>query len=113
MKPCSSDKHQSEGSHLSDGRRLLGELIRSIHFGRIENLTVRSGEPQFGRGETVVREVKFGGENGTADLAAVPVLVDDKAREMFAHFDALGDCVLRYLEVKHGRPFKMNVVIER
>jgi len=95
---------------LSPGRTKLMELVRSVHFGRIENLTVRCGEPVFNTGETVVREVKFGGENGPRAGDNPRLAQTDRTREMFLHFDAFRNCIIRFLEVKHGKPFKMNVV---
>ena len=48
----------------------LVELMQNINFGRIENLTVRAGMPVFAPPPRVVREVKFGGENGPRPEAA-------------------------------------------
>ena len=95
---------------LSPARQRLVELVRRIHFGRVENLTVRSGEPLFDQGETVVREVKFGGENQPRFGSTSGAPLTDRTVEMFRYFDNLGDCLVRFLEVKHGKPFKMNVV---
>jgi hypothetical protein len=105
-----AELRQGTRNRLSPGRTKLMELVRSVHFGRIENLTVRCGEPVFNTGETVVREVKFGGENGMRTGDNPGVALTDKTREMFLHFDAFRNCIIRYLEVKHGKPFKMNVV---
>jgi hypothetical protein len=97
---------------LSPARQRLVELVRRIHFGRIENLTVRGGDPLFDRGETVVREVKFGGENEPRFGSHAGAALTDRTVEMFRYFDTLGNCLVRFLEVKHGKPFKMNVVAE-
>lgn len=96
-------------SALTPARQRLVELVRAIHFGRIEGLVVRDGEPLFDRGETVVKEVKFGGENSPR-AGHASASITDRTVEMFRHFDSFGDCHVRFLEVKHGKPFKMNVV---
>ena len=49
---------------LSPPRRRLIELMQQINFGRIESLLVRNGEPAFDPAPVVIREVKFGGDNG-------------------------------------------------
>ena len=49
---------------LTAPRRRLVELMQQINFGRIEGLTLRGGEPVFDPAPRIVREVKFGGENG-------------------------------------------------
>jgi len=97
---------------LSPARQRLVDLARRIHFGRVENLTVRAGEPLFDQGETVVREVKFGGENQPRSGSNAGTALTDRTVEMFRYFDKLGNCLVRFLEVKHGKPFKMNVVAE-
>lgn len=109
----SSDPKEQDRKATPQGRTRLVEVIRSIHFGRIENLLVRNGEPVFGRDETIVREVKFGGDNGGTACGADLASLSDKTTEMFGHFDTLGDCLVRFIEVKHGKPFKMNVVTAR
>ena len=95
---------------LSPARRRLIELMQSINFGRLENLTVRGGEPTFDPPPRVVREVKFGAENGPRPESAVgdfklKAQVVDLCRE----FDRLGDGTVLTLEVKHGLPFRMLV----
>lgn len=108
MKASTVLKRKSR-SALTPARQRLVELVRTIHFGRIENLMVRDGQPLFDSGETVVKEVKFGGEN-TPRTGHATAPLTDRTVEMFRYFDSLGDCHVRFLEVKHGRPFKMNVV---
>ena len=49
---------------LSEARRRLIRLMQNINFGAIGDLEVRGGEPMFSPPPRVVREIKFGGENG-------------------------------------------------
>ena len=88
----------------------LVELMQTINFGRIEDLTVRGGNPVFDPPPRVVREVKIGGDNGPRPARdASNFLLKDQVVELFQHFDQLGDGTIEVLEIKHGLPFRMLV----
>ena len=59
----------SRKSSLSNGRARLVELMQQLCFGRIENLTVRRGEPIFDPPPKVSREVKLGSDNDPQELS--------------------------------------------
>jgi len=77
------------------------------NFARIEGLIVRGGEPILDPLPRVVREHKFGGENGPRpesrleDYSLKPQLVD-----LFRALDDLGDGTIDVLTIKHGLPFQ-------
>ena len=92
-----------------DGVRLI-ILMQVVNFGRIEGLVVRAGRPVFRPPPRVVREVKFGGANGPRPEASKGNFpLKSQVRELFTHMEALGDAVIRTLEVRHGLPFKMTI----
>jgi len=99
----------SKGELPPDGGRLV-ELMQTVNFGRLEHFVIRDGQPVLDPPPRVVREIKFGGENG-----ARPEAVKDdfelkaQVRELFAQFEAMRDAVVHCLEVKHGLPFKLTV----
>ena len=91
------------------GARLV-ELMQEINFGRIEYLVIRGGQPMFYPPPRVVREVKFGGENGPRPEATkADFALKAEVRELFAQMEAMCDGTVRCIEVKHGLPFKMTV----
>jgi len=95
---------------LSSARRRLLNLMQDLNFGRIERLVVLNGEPVFEPAPRVVREVKFGGENGPRpELGAGDFALKAQVVELFERLDRLGDATLECLEVKHGLPFRMHV----
>jgi hypothetical protein len=95
---------------LSPARRRLVELLQQLNFGRVEGLSVLDGDPVFDPPPRVVREVKFGGENGPRPEAAAPDFpLKSQVVELFRHFDEIGDGTIDVLEVKHGLPFRMVV----
>lgn len=93
---------------LPQGRKRLVRLMQDINYGRIEHLHVRAGEPTFDPPPPVVREVKFGADNGhhvaTSDFALKTQVV-----ELLREFDRLGTGVIDAIEVKAGLPFRMLV----
>lgn len=97
-------------SELSAPRAVLIELMQRVNFGRIEDLTIRDGEPLPDPPPRVVRDVKLGGENGPrleSDLD--DFALKSQVLDLFARFDSLGNGAIRCLEVKHGLPFRMEV----
>lgn len=95
---------------LSAPRKRLLELLADLNFGRVEGLTVRRGEPVFHPPPRVVREVKFGGDNGPRpERDANDFLLKAQAVELFRHLDRLDDGTVQSIEVKHGLPFRMLV----
>ena len=97
-------------SSLSSARRTLLQLMQRIHFGRIENLAVRDGQPVFDPCPRIIREVKFAAENGPhPQRGSVDFLLKKQVVELFEHFDRNPDGVIERLEIKHGLPFHMLV----
>ena len=97
-------------SSLTPSQRLLLIKMQQLNFGRIEGLAVRRGEPVFDPPPRVVREVKFGGENGPRpEMAKQDFALKAQVRELLTQLEAMGDGVVRCIEVKHGLPFKMTV----
>ena len=95
---------------LSARRMDLLELMQSMNFGRIEGLAVLDGDPVLDRPPRVIREVKFGADNGPRpELDVGNFLLKTQVLELFQHFDHLGDGTIEVLEIKHGLPFRMLV----
>ena len=85
----------------------LNTALRALETAR---QLVESGEPVFDPPPRIVREVKFGGENGPRpELRAGDFALKTQVVELFEHLDRLGDGTLERLEVKHGLPFRMTV----
>jgi len=97
-------------SSLSESQVHLLELMQRVNFGRIEGLPVRRGEPVMDPPPRIVREIKFGGENGPRpEIAKADFELKAKVQDLFAHLEAIGDGVVRCIEIKHGLPFRMTV----
>jgi len=91
------------------GERLV-RLMQELNFGQVWGLVVRDGEPVFDPPPRVVREVKFGGENGPRpETAKGDFALKAQVRELLAQLESLGDGIVECIEVKHGLPFRMTV----
>jgi hypothetical protein len=95
---------------FSEARQRLLALCRDIHFGRIGAFDIRDGEPVFEPAPNIVREIKFNGEHAVPAKHNGEIPLRKQSTELFAWFDRLQNARVCYLEVKHGLPFKMNVL---
>lgn len=97
-------------SSLPVPRQRLIELMQRVNFGRIEGLVVTDGQPVLDPPPRIVREIKFGGENGPRPESVIDnFALKVQVVELFRTFDDLRDGVIEVLEVKHGLPFRMAV----
>lgn len=102
--------HPINKASLQPARRLLLERLQQINFGRLEGLVVRDRQPVLDPPPTIIREVKFGGDNGPRpELHVDDFALKSQVVELFAVLDELRDGVIDLLEVKHGLPFRMLV----
>src|SRR5688500_11835612 len=105
----SNSPHLSK-KHLSTARMRLLELMQNLNFGHIDRLEFVDGEPVLDPRPVLVREHKFGGENGPRpELTAVNFALKQQVIELFVFFDERRDGVIDVLEIKHGLPFRMIV----
>jgi len=95
---------------LCPARARLVEMMQRINFGRIERLAVRGGKPVFDPLPRVVREIKFGGDNGPRpESAKADFFLKSRVCGLFDQLEALGDGVILRIEIQRGLPFKMSV----
>lgn len=97
-------------SSISNPRQHFVQLMQKVNFGRIENLVIKDGQPVLSPSPRVVREVKFGGENGPRPEASIEdFALKAQVVELLHYMDELQDGVIGVLEIKHGLPFRMAV----
>jgi len=90
-------------------QKLLTEMQR-INYGRILGLTVRNGQPVMDPPPRIVREIKFGGDNGPRpESLKGDFALKAQVRDLFAQLEALGDSVITSIEIQRGLPFRMTV----
>ena len=99
-------------SSLSESHRCLVELMQRLNFGRIEDLTVRGGEPVFEPAARVIQKVKIGGENGPrTELTCADFLLKKQIIELLEAISGLGEGTVLTIDVKHGLPFVVEIEI--
>jgi hypothetical protein len=95
---------------VSRPRKRLIEMMQEVNFGRIERLTIQGREPVYDPASRIVREIKFGGENGARpELQAEDFLLKSQVLELFGFLDKFCDGVIDVIEIKHGLPFRIIV----
>jgi hypothetical protein len=84
--------------------------MQQVNFGKVEKLQVRGGEPVFNPSPRIVKEIKFGGENGPRqELKAEDFVLKAQVVEFFSCLTSLGNGMVETLDIKHGLPFRMNM----
>ncbi len=97
-------------SSIPPERRALLREMQQLNFGQIKALAIRAGQPQLDPDTKLVREHKFGGDNGPRpEISAADFLLKHQVIELFAFFDQIQNGVIDVLEIKHGLPFRMVV----
>lgn len=97
-------------SSLSHQQTQLVELMQRINYGRIEGLSVRCGKPMLDPPPRIVREIKFGADNGPRpEVGKTDFALKAQVRDLFAQLEAAGDGVIPCIEVQRGLPFRMTV----
>lgn len=97
--------------HITESQQTLLQLMQEIHYGRIEGLVVRNGEPVIEPNTKVLRDVKLGPQ-----AKRRPIIIDrdylDKSQvsDMLRQFRRLGDGIVQSLEIHNGLPFRMQIV---
>jgi hypothetical protein len=96
---------------LNPGQRLTVEVIEKLSFGRIEQLSIRDGEPYYDRAPRIVQEIKLGSEHEwPSDLLGADLTLKKEFESLFGQLSQLRDGMVD-IEVRHGLPFRL--VLER
>jgi hypothetical protein len=95
---------------LSPGQRRLLRLFQAINFGRIDELEVRNGEPQFSPLPRVFVELKLDVDDGPRPESRQQHFpLRSQVGRFFAQLAQLRDSTIERIEVRHGLPFRMVV----
>lgn len=101
-----SDRKQN----LSPSRQRLIELMQETHFGRIENLVVRNGEPVFEPAPRVIRDIVFTKDNGAHPARAKEdFALKDQHQQLFQFFEHECSMTIDTLIIQHGLPVRMSL----
>jgi hypothetical protein len=115
--PGVANRVEPRKSQLSAAQRRLVELISRVHFGKIESLHVRNGQPIFAPHPRVTRTLKVGGVGGDADrneprpqgLGDSDFVLKSAVVELLAHLQLLNDGVVERIQIANGLPLLLEV----
>jgi len=95
---------------LSHERKRLLDVMRNMGYGRIENLTISSGEPIFDKSLRLVHEKLLGRKaNGRASPPQGDFELKSQQIEVFECFDQMQDGFIPVLKVQDGLPFQLHL----
>jgi hypothetical protein len=95
---------------LSAPRQRLVRLFQTINFGRIEELEIRNGEPEFSPPPRVFVELKLDREDGPrAERHLEQFQLLGQVARFFDQLARLGDGTIERIDVRHGLPFRMVI----
>ena len=96
-------------SELSPQQRSLLEIMRENQFGRVENMSIRAGQPVVDRDLKVVRVASLGGESDGIKLPGTDEFELKRAVcDLFDELTRLGDGTVVRLEFKRGLPCRLE-----
>src|SRR5688500_3578386 len=99
-------------AHLSTARQRLLTLMRQLHYGRIEGLTIENADPVLNPWPKVVQDIKLGCDSPQPDIKAADYQLKTQVIEFFDYLDRLGTGSISLIEVKGGLPFKIEALVE-
>jgi len=80
------------------------DLMREHQFGRIENMSVRAGQPILDQELKVVRVARLGGERGPNVPGGDEFELKQSVRDLFEELVRLRNGTVIRLEFRHGLP---------
>ncbi len=95
---------------LSPAKQRLLRLFQTINFGRIEELEIRNGEPEFNPPPRIFVELKLDAADGSrpeSRLNRFPLR--SQVERFFDQISRLKDGAVEVIEIRHGLPFRMVV----
>jgi hypothetical protein len=94
---------------LSPARRRLAEILRELQFGRIANLSIVGGEPQWTPPPTITRMIKLPVEADVVESAGGDCEMKKPLVDLFRCFDRQQNGVVSRLECRFGLPCLVEI----
>jgi hypothetical protein len=97
-------------SQLSANRQHLLVLMQRLSFGKLHDLHVRQGDPQFSPAPRVVQVLRFPGDNGPRIQTHLrDFVLKQQHTELLTQLDELSNGVISVLEVRDGLPAQLMI----
>ena len=96
--------------NLSPDKQRLLRLFQAINFGRVEELEIREGEPEFSPAPRVFVELKLDANDGPRPESRLDRFpLRSQVARFFTQIARLNDGTVELVEVRHGLPFRMVI----
>src|ERR1039458_7160358 len=95
---------------LSPARKRLIDVLHALQFGRIENLSIAAGEPQFDDPPTIVRSIKLPAEAVTAGPCPPDFALKQPMLHLLLYLRSYGTDMVRRLDGRFGQPCLVEFV---
>lgn len=95
---------------LSPAKQRLLRLFQAINFGRLEELEIRDGEPEFSPAPRIFVELKLDVNDGPrpeSHLDGFPLR--NQVERCLEQIARLNEGTVEMIEVRHGLPFRMVI----
>jgi hypothetical protein len=95
---------------LSQAKQRLLRLFQTINFGRVEELEIRNGEPEFSPPPRVFVELKLDAADGPRPESRLDrFALRSQVERFFTRIGRLNQGTVEVIEVRHGLPFRMVI----
>jgi len=94
---------------LSPARKRLVDTLHELRFGRIANLSICCGEPQWTPPPTIIQTIKLPLEAEAGDLIGSDHVLKTGWVDLFRCFDRLQNAVVSRLECRFGLPCLVEI----
>jgi hypothetical protein len=94
---------------LSPARKRLVDVLRELQFGRISDLSIVGGEPQWTPAPTIIQTIKLPVEAGAVDPLEGDCVLKKPVLDLFLCFDRRQRAVVSRLECRFGLPCLVEI----
>jgi hypothetical protein len=105
MKPSDTQQYAS----LSPARKRLTDVLRELQFGRITNLSIAGGEPQWTPAPTIIQTIKLPVEAGAVDPLGGDCVLKKPLVDLFRCLDRQQNATISRLECRFGLPCLVEI----
>jgi hypothetical protein len=98
---------------ISPARKRLVDVLRELQFGRIANLSIAGGEPQWTPAPTIVQTIKLPVEAANLDPPGCEFVLKRQVLDLFQYLDGWQNGVISRLEFRFGLPCLIEFTVSK
>ncbi len=94
---------------ISPARKRLVDVLRELQFGRIANLSIAGGEPQWIPAPTIIQTIRLPVEASAVDQLGDDCVLKKSLVDLFRCFDRQPNAMVSRLECRFGLPCLVEI----